>query len=95
MAYVSLESAEVLRSLRHYLLGQSQGRNTNDLEAKRVERRKRSTIFPDRTEKGRSQSDQHSNSCKDIIIIIKYISNALNPSLNPSYVCETQRANMH
>ena len=50
-----LGRSEVLRSLRHYLRAQSQGHHTIDrLEERGVLKRKRSTTFLERTEKGSS-----------------------------------------
>ena len=51
-----LERCEVLRIFRHYLWVQSRG--------ERRRKRKRSTIFLERTRNGHRQSDQHWNCCK-------------------------------
>ena len=55
-----LERSEVLRSLRHYLRAQSQGHHDIDrLEGERPGKRKRQTIFLERTREGHRQSDEH------------------------------------
>ena len=60
-----LGRSEVLRSLRHYLLAQSQGHHTIDrLEERGVERGSARRSSFDRTREGHRQSDEHWNCFK-------------------------------
>ena len=63
-----LGRSEVLRSLRHYLLSQSQGHHTIDrLEERGVESKEEALdyTFLERTREGHRQSDEHWNRFKD------------------------------
>ena len=62
--WLASQKSEVFRSVKHYLQAQCQGHQTIGHPEERCGKRKRSTIFLERTKKGYHESDEHWNHCK-------------------------------